>query len=203
MNNQTTQIIQQAVELLRDGKLVAIPTETVYGLAADATNIDAINKIFEVKGRPPKHPLPLMVARETDLNNLAINIPAITYKLIEKFWPGPLTIVLKKAPNISTIITGGLETVGVRCPDHPLTQKILQNFPCGLAVPSANLFGEPPPISAEEVKQTLGNKIDFIVDGGKCKLKSASTIIDLTCEKPKILRQGPILQEEIYDLLFS
>ncbi|MGD9107579.1 MAG: L-threonylcarbamoyladenylate synthase [Gammaproteobacteria bacterium] len=203
MNSQTTQIIQQAIKLLRNGKLVAIPTETVYGLAADATNINAVKKIFAVKGRPLNHPLPLMVARETDLNNLAIDIPKITYKLTEKFWPGPLTIVLKKSPSISTIITGGLETIALRCPDHPLTQKILQSFPQGLAVPSANLFGEPPPISAEEVKQTLGNKIDLIVDGGECKLKSASTIVDLTCEKPKILRQGPIPQTEINNLFFS
>lgn len=203
MNNQSTQIIQQAVKLLRDGKLVAIPTETVYGLAADATNVDAIKKIFAVKGRPLNHPLPLMIARETNLNNLAIDIPKITYKLIKKFWPGPLTIVLKKAPNVAAIITGGLETIGLRCPDHPLTQKILQNFPHGLAVPSANLFGEPPPTSAEEVKQALGNKIDLIVDGGACKLKNSSTIIDLTCEKPKILRQGPIPQTEIDNLFFS
>jgi L-threonylcarbamoyladenylate synthase len=199
MNDQ----IEQAIELLRNGKLVAIPTETVYGLAADATNIDAVKKIFAVKNRPLSHPLPVMIARETDLNNLAIDIPKIAYKLIEKFWPGPLTIVLKKAPNISTIITGGLETIGLRCPNHPLTQKILQNFPHGLAAPSANLFSEPPPTSAEEVKQALGNKTDLIVDGGVCKLKSASTIVDLTCKKPKILRQGPISQTEINDLFFS
>jgi len=200
MNNQT---FQQAIKYLKSGKLVAVPTETVYGLAADATNLDAVKKIFAVKGRPLNHPLPLMVAQNSNLNNLAIDTPKIAYKLIEKFWPGPLTIILKRASHISDIITGGLVTIGLRCPDHPLTQKILQSFPQGLAAPSANLFGEPPPTSAEDVKKALGNKIDLIVDGGTCKLKTSSTIVDLTGPKPKILRQGPITQEEINPLLTS
>jgi len=189
--------MSRVIEYLRNGKLVAVPTETVYGLAADATNCDAVKKIFEVKGRPFDHPLPLLIAQNSDLNNWAIDIPEIAYKLTKKFWPGPLTIILKRASHISNIITGGLDTIGLRCPDHPLTQKILQHFPQGLAAPSANLFGESPPTSAEDVKKALGNKIDLIVDGGICKLKTSSTIVDLTGTQPKILRQGPITQEEI------
>jgi L-threonylcarbamoyladenylate synthase len=196
----SNQIIQQAIEYLKNGKLVAIPTETVYGLAADATNIDAIKKIFVAKGRPLSHPLPLLIAQNSDLKNWAVDIPEIAYKLIKKFWPGPLTIILKRTPHIPDIITGGLDTIGLRCPDHPMTQKILQSFPQGLVAPSANLFGEPPPTSAADVEKTLGNKIDLIVDGGECKLKTSSTIVDLTESKPKVLRAGPITQEEIENI---
>jgi L-threonylcarbamoyladenylate synthase len=193
-------IIQQAIEYLQAGKLVTVPTETVYGLAADATNIDAVKKIFEVKGRPFDHPLPLLIAQNSDLKNWAIDVPKTAEKLTKKFWPGPLTIILKRAPHIPDIITGELDTIGLRCPDHPMTQKILQHFPQGLAAPSANLFGEPPPTNAADVKKALGNKIDLIVDGGECKLKTSSTIVDLTGSQPKVLRQGPITQEEIENI---
>lgn len=185
-------ITQQAIEYLRKGKLVAVPTETVYGLAADATNPNAVKKIFAAKGRPLNQPLPILIAQNSNLKNWAIDIPPLADQLTKKFWPGPLTIILKRAANISDIITGGLDTIGLRCPDHPITQEILASFPQGLAAPSANLFGEPPPTSAADVEKALGNKVDLIVDGGTCKLKTASTIIDLTGDEPKVLRQGPI-----------
>ena len=199
MENRT-QTIQQAIEYLRDGKLVAVPTETVYGLAADATNIDAVKKIFQVKGRPLNQPLPILIAQHSNLKNWAIDIPKIAEKLTKKFWPGPLTIILKRAAHIPDIITGGRDTIGLRCPKHPITQEILQAFPDGLAAPSANLFGKPPPTNAADVEKALGNKIDLIVDGGTCETGSASTIVDLTSIPPKILRQGSITQEMIDDL---
>lgn len=203
MNNQRTKIIRQAIKYLQAGKLVALPTETVYGLAADATNLNAVKKIFTIKNRPLDHSLPLLIAQNSDLNNWAIDVPEIAKKLARRFWPGPLTMILKRAPHIADIITGGLDTIGLRCPDHPITQKILANFPHGLAAPSANLFGAPPPTNAKDVKKTLGDKIDLIVDGGECLLKTSSTIIDLTNSKPKILRAGPITSEKINHLLTS
>jgi L-threonylcarbamoyladenylate synthase len=200
MENRT-KIIQQAIEYLRKGKLVAVPTETVYGLAADATNIDAVKKIFAVKGRPTNQPLPILIAQHSNLKNWATDIPKIAEKLTEKFWPGPLTIILKCAAHIPDTITAGRDTIGLRCPKHLITQKILQAFPDGLAAPSANLFGKKPPICAADVEKTLGDKIDLIVNGGTCELGSASTIVDLTDVQPKILRQGPITQKEINQTL--
>lgn len=213
MKQATTQqaVITQAIALLRTGKLVALPTETVYGLAADATNPEAVAKIFAVKGRPTSQPLPVLIPKDADLRNWAINIPTIAYKLAEAFWPGPLTLILPCAQHINKVITGGRNTIGLRSPNHPLTQQILTAFPHGLATPSANLYGHPPPTCAAEVNTTLGNKIDLIVDGGPCQIGMSSTIVDLTAidtdtnadlnvilkTKLKILRQGTITFEEI------
>jgi len=190
-------MIQKAVELLKEGKLVVIPTETVYGLAADASNPKAIAKIFKVKNRPTKHPMIVHIPSADYLKEWAIDIPDIAYELAEAFWPGPLTMVLKKAPHVSKVITGGQDTIALRCPSHPVTQAILKEFKGGLAAPSANSFGHISPTCVDHVKNDLGDKVDLIVDGGPCSVGIESTIIDLTSEFPSILRPGMISAKEI------
>ena len=190
-------IIQKAVKLLREGKLVVIPTETVYGLAADASNPEAIAKIFAAKNRPTQHPMIVHIANANYLKDWAIDIPDIAYELAEAFWPGPLTMVLKKAPQVPSCVTGGQDTIAIRSPSHPVAQQILQAFKGGLAAPSANSFGRISPTCAEHVKEDLGDKVDLIVDGGTCVIGIESTIIDLTSEQPRVLRPGMISAREI------
>jgi L-threonylcarbamoyladenylate synthase len=197
-NTQKHPIIQQAVDLLRAGKLVAIPTETVYGLAADANNPEAVAKIFEVKKRLTDHPIPILIANNSLLSSWAIDIPKTAYQLTKAFWPGPLTIILKRAAHVSAIITGGRNTIGLRSPNHSIAQQILASFD-GLAVTSANLSGNTSPTTAEDVKKELGDSVDLIVDAGACQIGVASTIIDLTLDQPKLLRQGIITQKMIDD----
>ncbi|MBN1684653.1 MAG: threonylcarbamoyl-AMP synthase [Gammaproteobacteria bacterium] len=197
MNNQ----IEQAVVLLRQGKVVAIPTETVYGLAADASNAKAVEKIFKIKGRPIGHPVIVHIADSSQLSQWAIDIPQDAYKLTKAFWPGPLTLILKKARFVPDIVTGSQDTVGIRCPSHPITQAILKEFGGGLAAPSANRFGRISPTSAQAVKEELGDNVDFIVDGGPCEVGVESTILDLTGKNPRLLRPGMISHQDIEKVL--
>lgn len=197
----TRESIQHAVKLLKAGKLVAIPTETVYGLAADANNPKAIAKIFKAKGRPSSHPLIVHISSDKELKNWAIDIPKVAYKLTKKFWPGPLTLILKKAPHVASIITGGQNTVAIRCPNHPLTQTLLKAFKSGLVAPSANRFGHVSPTTAEHVKSDLGKKVDYILNGGPCKIGIESTILDLTVDPPNILRPGMISAKALSQVL--
>jgi L-threonylcarbamoyladenylate synthase len=190
MNN-----IKLAIQLLKAGKVIAIPTETVYGLAADANNPTAIAKIFKLKKRPANIPLSVLIENNKLLEKWAIDIPEIAYKLTAKFWPGPLTIILKKAPHVNDIVTSGKNTIGLRSPNHPITQKILHLFQGGIAAPSANKFNQPDPINAAQVEKTFGTALDLIIDGGICKIGVASTIVDLTTKIPKILRQGSLTTE--------
>ncbi len=194
-------IIREAVKLLHAGKIIAIPTETVYGLAADANNEEAIKKVFKIKGRPTNRPLTVMIENTSRLTEWAIDIPKSAYKLTNKFWPGPLTIILKRAPHVLDIITAGQNTIGLRCPNHPITQQILQTFQGGIAAPSANRFGHVSPTTAEHVRQELGDKIDFIVDGGSCTIGIESTIIDLSTTEAKLLRPGMISSQEIAEVI--
>ena len=195
--------IVAAVEKLKSGEVVVLPTETVYGLAANALNGDAVEKIFKIKGRPHNDPLILHVLNKEWLQKFSNYGPYADRvdRIVEKFWPGPVTVVLPKKDIIPDCVTSGLPTVAIRCPRHEIFRKILKlvNFP--LAAPSANPFGYVSPTSADQVRQTLGNLVDVIVDGGKCDVGLESTIVDLTSETVKILRPGAITAQEISDAI--
>ena len=196
--------IIHAVELLRNGGLVALPTETVYGLGADAASETAVAKIFAAKGRPADHPLIVHVAKNVKLETWAIEIPKIAKKLTEAFWPGPLTLILKKSARIPKAVTGGQETVGLRCPAHPLAQQLLMEFAkvgSGIiAAPSANKFGRISPTTAKHVFAEFGDGL-LILDGGPCEVGIESTILDLSrmrsLKHPVLLRPGAITAEMI------
>lgn len=184
-------LIEKAIIQLQNGNIVALPTETVYGLAADSTNTSAIQKIFELKGRPESVAISLLIPKDAPLDRWAVDIPELAYQLAKQYWPGPLTIILKKKPHIPDILTGGKNTIGLRCPNHPMTLEILNHFPQGLAAPSANPYGQPPPVSAKEVQEYFNDQI-IIIDGGPCEIGLASTVVDLSVDEPIILRQGAI-----------
>lgn len=184
--------IFQAVTLLQTGELVGMPTETVYGLAADAHNPDALRKIFLAKGRPSDHPLIVHIAKFEDLSQWAREIPAAAKQLADAFWPGPLTLVLKRSPSVSDLITGGQDTVAVRIPDHSLALRLLNEFGGALCAPSANRFGHISPTLPQHVIEELGNQVSLVLDGGACEMGIESTILDLTSDLPTILRPGVI-----------
>lgn len=197
--NQTQ--INQAVDCLKKGGLLVMPTETVYGLAADATNEAAIQRIFATKGRPADHPLIVHIADINQLSHWARDIPDYAMTLAKHFWPGPMTLILKKQAHVLETITGGQDTVGIRIPNHPVARQLLQKFGGGLAAPSANSFGYISPTSTEHVRKDLGDKVDMILDGGHCGIGIESTIIDCSGDAPRILRPGMISEEEILELL--
>ncbi len=187
--------------MLRAGGLVAIPTETVYGLAADASNADAVRRIFSVKGRPAEHPLIVHIAAAEQLGGWTIGIPSSAAVLADACWPGPLTLLVPRAARVLDVVTGGLETVGIRVPAHPLTLELLTEFGGGLAAPSANRFGRVSPTTAEHVRVDLGDDVDFVLDGGPCPIGVESTIVDCTVDPPQVLRHGGIPTEDIAALL--
>ena len=195
--------IQRSVAVLHDGGLVAFPTETVYGLGADARNENAIRKVFTTKGRPLAHPLIVHIASIEQLDNWAVNIPAAAKLLAKCFWPGPLTLVLPKHPLVSNLITGGQNTIAIRIPKHPLTLAMLQQFGGGIVGPSANTYGRLSPTSAEHVRNNLGNRVDYILDGGACEIGIESTIVHITDNEFNILRQGDITADDIFQVLGS
>jgi L-threonylcarbamoyladenylate synthase len=193
--------IEEAVQSLKAGELVAIPTETVYGLAADAMNPQAVKKIFALKGRPADHPLIVHIASSDYLTVWAKNIPDVAYRLADAFWPGPLTLILPKRDEIPDIVTGGQSTIGLRSPDNPLTLALLKHFDGGLAAPSANRFGRISPTSAQHVQDEFGIESPLILDGGACQIGIESTIVDL-CQSPaRILRPGQIGFEQLLPFL--
>lgn len=194
-------VYRHAASLLKGGELVAFPTETVYGLGADATNLMAVAKIFAAKQRPANHPVIIHLGDLNQLNNWASEIPETAIKLAEKFWPGPLTLILHAADHVPPIITGGQKTIGIRMPDHPVARKLLTTFGGAIAAPSANRFGRISPTSAEHVIEELDDVVDLVLDGGVCPFGLESTIIDLTSIKPRILRPGPITAEQISEAL--
>ena len=189
--------IEFAIEALRRDELVAIPSETVYGLAARATSPTAIKKIFELKGRPPSHPLILHIAKSSDLDKWSLNLPLVAKVLTEQYWPGPLTIVVERNANVSDEITGGRDTVAIRCPDHKITTDLLMRLDDAIVAPSANRFGKVSPTSAEHVFADLGHDVEIILDGGECSIGLESTIIDCTTTPPQLLRAGAITVEQI------
>lgn len=193
--------IELAADLLRQGKLVAFPTETVYGLGADAKNPEAVKRIFAAKGRPAYHPLIVHIPDSAALEDWAIEIPGIAWKLAEHFWPGPLTIVLKKQPDVPMEVTGGQNTVALRVPAHPVALDLLKAFGGGIAAPSANRFCRISPTQASHVEEELGDKVDMILDGGACQVGLESTIVDLSGVKPRLLRPGQISKGEIEEVI--
>ncbi len=182
--------IAAAVAALRAGRLVAFPSETVYGLGADASNPDAVRRIFEAKGRPADHPVIVHVASAKQLGDWARDIPPSAFALAEAFWPGPLTLVLRRRPHVSDLVTGGQDTVGIRVPSHPVAQALLQAFGGGIAGPSANRFGRISPTTADHVRDELGDRVDIVLEGGKSDVGIESTIIDLSGPEPALLRPG-------------
>lgn len=189
------------VELIKSGEVVAFPTETVYGLGADAWNPNAIQKVFTIKGRPSDNPLIVHIWSINQLQDFSINVPEVAHQLIKKFWPGPLTLVLPKKDQVLDAVTAGLFTVAIRMPDHPLALEFIkQTGP--LVAPSANKSGRPSPTKAEHVKADFGD--DFpVIDGKATKVGLESTVLDLTGEKPEILRPGSISHREIEEVLGS
>ena len=183
-------IIEQAAELLRRGELVAFPTETVYGLGADAGNPDAVRRIFAAKGRPADHPVIVHLATAGWLERWAAPVTPEAYRLAQHFWPGPLTIILPRAPTVLDLVTGGQPTVGLRVPDHPVAQALLEAFGDGIAAPSANRFGRISPTRAEHVRAELGASIALVLDGGATRVGLESTIVDLSGAEPVLLRPG-------------
>lgn len=194
--------IDDAVSVLRAGGLVAIPTETVYGLAADAENPAAVARIFAVKGRPSNHPLIVHVHSPDALHEgWARNVPPLAQRLADTLWPGPLTLVLPRGPRALHAVTGGLDTVAIRVPAHPIALELLSRFSGGLAAPSANRFGSVSPTHAEHVRQDLGDSIEGIVDGGAAEIGLESTIVDLSTGVPRMLRPGGVSREAIEEVL--
>lgn len=189
--------IERAATLLRQGELVALPTETVYGLGADASNPRAVAKIFAAKGRPADHPLIVHLPDASHLDRWACDIPDAARKLAAAFWPGPLTLILKRQPNVTDAVTGGQDTVGLRVPGHPLALELLRAFDGGIAAPSANKFGRISPTTAQHVRDDLGDAVAMILDGGPCQVGIESTIIDLSGASPRILRPGMLSATDI------
>lgn len=187
--------LSTAVNLLRAGELVALPFETVYGLAGDATNPDALRAIFRAKGRPADHPLIVHLASAEQLPDWAAAVPEAAWRLASAFWPGPLTLVLPAARTVSPLVTGGQTTVALRVPAHPVPQAVLLQLGRALAAPSANPFGQISPTTAAHVRSHLAGKIAAVVDGGPCAVGIESTIVDLSSEHPRILRPGAITAE--------
>jgi L-threonylcarbamoyladenylate synthase len=195
--------IAKAVEVLRAGALVAFPTETVYGLGADASQAEAVRRIFRAKGRPSEHPVIVHLAQADAMHAWARDIPDAAWQLAERFWPGPLTVILKRGSRVLDVVTGGQDTVGLRVPSHPVASALLTAFDGGIAAPSANRFGRVSATTAAHVRQELGNEVDFILDGGACPVGIESTILDLSSGTPVLLRPGRITQQEVESVLRS
>ena len=189
--------IQAAVAALRRGELVGMPTETVYGLAADADNPEAVRRIFALKGRPADHPLIVHIAAGEQLPRWAREVPEAARALAAAFWPGPLTLILPRQPGVSDAVTGGQDTVGLRCPAHPLALALLRAFGGGLAAPSANRFGHVSPTSAAHVRAEFGEALPIVLDGGDCEVGIESTIVAFGTGGARILRPGQLGQARI------
>ena len=198
---------KRAVALLQGGELVGLPTETVYGLGADAANPAAVAKIFAAKGRPADHPLIVHLAGHDAVDHWAEQVPDVAWELMETFWPGPLTLILKKQAWVPDAVTGGQDTVGLRVPGHPVALELLRRFAAatgehaGIAAPSANRFGRISPTTAAHVAEELGDRIPLILDGGPCKVGIESTIVDCSRGEPVVLRPGHIAPEHLQAVL--
>lgn len=193
--------IQAAAALLRAGETVAFPTETVYGLGADASNPLAVQKVFEIKGRPNYHPLIVHIVAASQLPAWAQSIPDAAWRLAEAFWPGPLTLILQRSSQVPNEVTGGQDTVGLRVPDHPVATALLRAFGGGIAAPSANRFGQVSPTTAQHVHDKLGSRMGMILDGGPCRIGVESTIVSLMHGQAVLLRPGGLPIEAIEDTL--
>jgi L-threonylcarbamoyladenylate synthase len=195
---RATQVeIETAVQTLRDGELVAFPTETVYGLGANAQNPVAVRKIFAAKGRPVDHPVIVHLDSPRFLHRWVREVPESANKLAERFWPGPLTMVLPRAANVHDVVTGGQDTVAIRVPSHPMAQQLLTAFGGGIAAPSANRYGKLSPTRAEHVRDELGDAVKIILDGGECQIGLESTIVTVEGNNVRLLRPGAVTAGQI------
>lgn len=194
-------VIEEAVAALRAGKLVAFPTETVYGLGADARSRAAVARSFEAKGRPADHPLIVHLADAGQVDAWARSVPDSARLLLERFAPGPLTLILRKRDDVPDAVTGGQPTIGLRVPDHPIAHALLEMFDGGIAAPSANRFGSVSPTTAAHVALELGDSVELILDGGPCRVGLESTIVDLSGDAPALLRPGGVSAEAIEEVL--
>ncbi|MDE0042013.1 MAG: L-threonylcarbamoyladenylate synthase [Candidatus Poribacteria bacterium] len=202
MKSFTPQLLNQAVQLLRDGGVVAFPTDTVYGVGVDPLQPEAVRKLYRIKGRPDNKPIAILVGSIEDVERVAQTPSGNFSRLAERFWPGGLTLIVE-ARDLPPEITAGGSTVGVRMPNHPLTLELLRGFGGPIATTSANRSGEPPATSAEEVGAQLGDCVNLIVDGGDTITKVASTVLNLSMSPPQILRQGAISEESLMECLDS
>jgi L-threonylcarbamoyladenylate synthase len=193
--------ISVAAEAIRRGGIVAFPTETVYGLGVDALNQEVVKRMYEVKGRPPDNPTIVHIAEFNDVYKLAVDVPKVAEELMRRFWPGPLTIVLKASKIVPRVTTGGLETVGIRMPKHKVALALIRASKTPIAAPSANIAGKPSPTTAQHVIQDFYGSIDVILDAGPTKIGVESTVLDLTTKPPQILRPGGITYEELKEVL--
>lgn len=203
METKLIYFASEAAEIIRNGGLVAVPTETVYGLAANGLDEAAVARIFEVKGRPENKPLSLLVSGKDSFTRYCMNVPKQAYTLAKKFWPGPLTIVLPAKGNIPSNVLAGGSTVGLRCPQHPVTLSLLERAKLPLAAPSANPSGMESPKTASKVMEYFGGKIDAVIDGGECGVGTESTIIDISRTPYAILREGALSSDTVFDCLVS
>ena len=200
LHAQCDEDIAQAGDILRRGGLLAVPTETVYGLAADASNAEAVKAIFTAKGRPADHPLIVHIASVDALARWAVNIPPLAYELAAAFWPGPLTLLLPRAASVPDVVTAGRASIGLRMPAHPVLLRLLQETGMGVAAPSANPYKRLSPTSAAQVLAGLNGRIDAVLDGGDCQVGLESTILDMTGEELRILRSGPVTAAQIAEV---
>ena len=199
----TPDAVRRAAEVLRRGGLVAFPTETVYGLGADAENPVAVRAMFAAKGRPADHPVIVHLADSQHIDEWAVQVPDEARALAGRFWPGPMTLILRRSRRASDLVTGGLDTVGLRVPGHPVAQALLHAFGGGIAAPSANRFGRVSPTHASHVAREMDGLVALVLDGGPCQVGLESTIIDLSSSQPGILRPGQITADEIAEVLGS
>jgi L-threonylcarbamoyladenylate synthase len=193
--------LDRAAGVLRQGGLVAFPTETVYGLGADAGSPEAVGRIFTVKGRPRGHPLIVHLPAADLLEVWADGVPPTAKVLADAFWPGPLTLILQRSGRVPDAVTGGRATVGLRVPDHPVARALLERFGGGVAAPSANRFGHVSPTTAAHVRADLADDVDLILDGGPCTVGVESTIVDLTGDRPEVLRPGGVSAARLSEVL--
>lgn len=199
--NPSISQIRQAAKTIRSGDVVAFPTETVYGLGANALDSKSVRKIFAAKGRPSDNPLIVHISDIAEVGILADIIPNMAYDLMERFWPGPLTLVLKKSKIVPKIVTGGLDTVAIRMPKNEIVQAIIREAGVPVAAPSANVAGRPSPTMAKHVREDLSGKISMIIDGGPTKIGIESTVVDLSKKTPMLLRPGSVTIEQLREIV--
>ena len=190
----------QAVQILRDGGVIALPTDTLYGISANALDETAAAKVFSVKGREERSPLPIFLSDPEDLFRYGRDVPEIAVRLAEAFWPGKLTIVVKKAALIPAVVSGGFDTVGLRIPGHPVPRRIVAQLGAPITATSANVSGKPALTAASDVLAELGARLDLVLDGGQLAPSAPSTVIDVTADPPRILRQGAVSPSDIRKL---
>lgn len=197
----TSTLLDEAADCLRRGGLVAFPTDTVYGVGALASDAGAVRRLFEAKRRPLDKAIPILLASASELERVVGRVPETARRLAAAFWPGALTLVLRKGEGFDSAALADGDTVAVRVPDHPVVRKLIERVGEPLAGTSANLSGRPSPISADEVRQQLGEAVDIVVDGGRCPGEVPSTVVDVTVEPPRVLREGPISRNDLERVL--